>query len=763
MKRVRKIVTFMITLSMVLTSNGGVAYGLNIPQPIVKIADQNLKEELLKKCDENKDNEIDEEEIMHLDSLELSDSKIKSLDGIQNAVNMQSLNISFDNDEELDIDLSVLSKNTQLTSLSITGKNKINIVNLDSISNCSLLSLLNLTNCNISNLCMSSNLVSLNELTLNNCNLTDITPLSNLKSINTLNLANNRIEDVSALTNINSINKLDLSNNPIQNIKQIENINYINELNISNCGNNISKQDILSLFKIDITQLVEGQNREINISPDIIYFDKDSRVSKDDINLEVKNSDLAIINDNKSESNKYIINAKNSGETSLLVKFKNELTIERIISIEPINSDRELETKDRKNTILYEEYYESKALTDDGKLYNLCNGQAILLKENITEYINGCKATKFNQMPLYRIARDKDNIIWELNENEMSKLYEVNEEYGNIIKFNDQYLLTDKYILIDYRNNKIINKNIRQIMDVDNYNVEPLVASDNLDENDNGIIDMIAITNEGSLDLITSQDQEVVLDTAIKKNSNSYYREGNYIYFYYIKDNNCLYKLKNNIYDVNDKTITKIADNVDEIIFDYYVYKDGITYVLTDDMYKLCNEKIVDVIEYDTNEKPEGLDSNGILWLVSKEPDEQGYYGGFMKLCVERLIQYGYISTVGDVYTSSYQIKNDELNIKIDSENKLKFYDANILSNVICFSNDRDGRVFAAREDGSVWNVDATKATEIIKSDGTILQNSNVILDVASTSNTTGDSSNIVTLGVMLLTSLIIMKKKSIN
>ncbi|MGO0985070.1 cell wall-binding repeat-containing protein [Clostridioides difficile] len=204
--------------------------------------------------------------------------KIYNLDGIENFKNLEKLDCSSNNLENID-----LSENIKLKSIDISG-NK--ILNIDLKNN----SLINELNCDANKLTSldlknNKNLVSLfftsNELTeinlSNNKNLESLQFLNNnLKSIDlsnnpklqSLNCTNNKLESLDLSNNV-ILKKLSCSGNNLRelNIKGLVNLDYLgcakNKLQDLNVSTNINLRSLLcgnnSLTKIDISK-----NKELN-------------------------------------------------------------------------------------------------------------------------------------------------------------------------------------------------------------------------------------------------------------------------------------------------------------------------------------------------------------------------------------------------------------------------------------------------------------------------------------------------------------------
>ena len=151
-----------------------------------------------------------------------------------------------------------------------------NLTSLEGIEIFSNVYDINLSNNNIKDITPLTKLTSLSSINLANNNITDISAFSNMKtkSLYSLNLSNNKIKDVSALNEIIYENEwstlnLDISNNP--NIKGYEKLTNIWSLDISDCNikdvSNLKNCEKLKNLKIANTTGIKG----LDELPDGLY------------------------------------------------------------------------------------------------------------------------------------------------------------------------------------------------------------------------------------------------------------------------------------------------------------------------------------------------------------------------------------------------------------------------------------------------------------------------------------------------------------
>lgn len=159
---------------------------------------------------------------------------------------------------------------SNIKNLDLSNSNITSIEGIEIFENATTI---NLSNNKITNIEPLTKLNSLTSIDLSNNNITDISPFSNIKtkSLATIKLANNKIKDVSVLSNIQNESALylDISNN--QNVVGVEQINNISTLDISGCNiTDLSKlqgcEKLVSLKVANTPGIKEIQNLPENLN-----------------------------------------------------------------------------------------------------------------------------------------------------------------------------------------------------------------------------------------------------------------------------------------------------------------------------------------------------------------------------------------------------------------------------------------------------------------------------------------------------------------
>ena len=191
---------------------------------IIDIKDINLKrainEQLRKK---DLDADISKSELESLKRLNVHESNISNLDGLQYCINLISLHL----DGEKISDISPISKLTKLTYLYLDGDM---ISDISPISNLTNLVTLYLNRNKISDISPIANLKNLVQLHLDQNQISDISPISNLTNLTKLHLTENKISDISPISNLTNLNYLHLDFNKISNIRPLESLTKLKML-----------------------------------------------------------------------------------------------------------------------------------------------------------------------------------------------------------------------------------------------------------------------------------------------------------------------------------------------------------------------------------------------------------------------------------------------------------------------------------------------------------------------------------------------------
>lgn len=183
----------------------GQAYMEASNQQPLAFEDLNLEQELKSLLNKNDDESLTKEDLESLTDVPLAGKGIKSLQGLEYAVNVKTLDLSNNQIE----DIKPLGKLTKLTDLSLS-RNQLN------------------------DLSALAGLVNLNTLSISSNQITDLKPLAGLVNLWRLDAANNNIKDLAALSKLTNLLSLDLSSNQIYDLEPLRNLQRLSYLYLKN-------------------------------------------------------------------------------------------------------------------------------------------------------------------------------------------------------------------------------------------------------------------------------------------------------------------------------------------------------------------------------------------------------------------------------------------------------------------------------------------------------------------------------------------------
>lgn len=203
-------------------------------------------------------------------TLDISNSSIESIDGLQACTNVIELYINDNKISELDYlsglnNLSVLiADNNNISdvdllpaSLTYLNVSRNNLADIEGVQYTNNLEYLFADENNISNIDCLENKNRLKSLSLSTNSINDIAVLSGCTGLTYLNLSDNGITDVSSLNVLEKLRDLRLSNNTISNITLIPNVKYRN-LYLEN--NSISLSSISVFEALNMVYLPQKSN-----------------------------------------------------------------------------------------------------------------------------------------------------------------------------------------------------------------------------------------------------------------------------------------------------------------------------------------------------------------------------------------------------------------------------------------------------------------------------------------------------------------------
>ncbi len=191
---------------------------------------------------------LTKEHLKHLANLDIWNSNISNLTGLEHAIYLEDLNA----DENQISDLTPLSDLVHLHTLTLrenwisditplenlTTLHRLHLAvnqisDITSLENLTGLRWLDLEHNQIWDISILSNLTILEELRLTDNLITDITPLSNLTILHRLHLALNQISDITPLEKLMGLRWLNLTGNQIRDISVLSNLTILEDLRLT--------------------------------------------------------------------------------------------------------------------------------------------------------------------------------------------------------------------------------------------------------------------------------------------------------------------------------------------------------------------------------------------------------------------------------------------------------------------------------------------------------------------------------------------------
>ena len=286
---------FTVSLFFIASFRIAIAQAVHIPDSALRTA---LEVALEKKAGEN----ITQADMASLESLEVFESGVRDLTGLEFATNLTELRLGLNAISDvtplknltkllvLDLhrnrrvsDVTPLKNLTQLIWLSLRG-NRISdmsplthlteltylhigynrISKVPSLETLTKLTFLNLDANNIVDVSPLENLTTLVNLALDDNRIVDVSPLKNLTTLRFLNLNDNRIADTSPLKNLTNLTFIDLHGNAISDVSTLSALTKLTNLKLH--SNQISNMSALSALT-KLTKLDLHNNEIFDISP----------------------------------------------------------------------------------------------------------------------------------------------------------------------------------------------------------------------------------------------------------------------------------------------------------------------------------------------------------------------------------------------------------------------------------------------------------------------------------------------------------------
>ncbi len=180
---------------------------MSLGEEVVTFQDNNL-EQAIRDALNKPDGDITRADMETITNLDVSNSGIQYLSGLEYAVNLQTLSFAFNQVS----DISALANLTNMMFLYFYNNQVSNISVLANLTN---LWSLNFYNNQVSDISALAGLTNLRSLSFNNNQVKDISALGNLVNLQDLDFSDNQVIDISATANLTNLQNFIIKNNYI--------------------------------------------------------------------------------------------------------------------------------------------------------------------------------------------------------------------------------------------------------------------------------------------------------------------------------------------------------------------------------------------------------------------------------------------------------------------------------------------------------------------------------------------------------------------
>ncbi|MFP4977827.1 leucine-rich repeat domain-containing protein [Paenibacillus sp. CN-4] len=223
----KKYLAGLLVILVLCLSLPGQAYMEAFNQQPLAFEDINLEQAIKSLLNKNDEESITKEDLESLTDVPLSGKGIKSLQGLEYAVNVTKLSLS----RNQITDISPLSDAVNLTTLDLSGNQ---IEDIKPLRKLTKMTDLSLASNQINDLSPLAGLVNLSTLFISSNKITDLKPLAGLVKLRRLEAANNNIKDLAPLSKSTGLVTLNLTSNEIYDLEPLRNLQSLSYLYLKN-------------------------------------------------------------------------------------------------------------------------------------------------------------------------------------------------------------------------------------------------------------------------------------------------------------------------------------------------------------------------------------------------------------------------------------------------------------------------------------------------------------------------------------------------
>ena len=210
------------------------------PAKVVSIPDLNLAAAVREALNMSAGETFTTRSILNLVELDARNRGIKSLTGLEHAVNLKEVDLGGEyisgegsvNSNAIS-DFSPLEK---LTALDLILYRTYGLRDVSALANLTNLEGLDLTSTGVSDVSALARLTNLKWLSLNGTNVSDVSALANLTNLEGLNLGGTGVSDVSALAHLTNLESLNLGGTGVSDVSALANLTNLEWLDLGGTG-----------------------------------------------------------------------------------------------------------------------------------------------------------------------------------------------------------------------------------------------------------------------------------------------------------------------------------------------------------------------------------------------------------------------------------------------------------------------------------------------------------------------------------------------
>ena len=444
----------MLLVMALCISNVSYSSAADESNTVVEIPDKVLKAELLMVGDYNNDGELTKSEMLSV------------------------LELTINGEDGYTIDTTGLEYAKNLTSLTITNSN---LIDINFLSELKMLEFINLSNNSIKNTTALAELEYLDYVTLDNNQIeriptlkvenkhvvlslndnliSDIIPFEGESEAGSISmyLDGNKITDITPIAEWNTLGHISLEKNPVSVISP-----YITDKDISI---SLSSNDVVcteSLFNTmvqDSTEIAMTIGNKKSVFPDSVRrfmgvcVDGET-IDVDDITYEIENTEIAQLDGET-------IIAKTVGETKYYVKYG---AVEKCYKL--IVQDKEKQVTDTGIANTSMEILSgnvSSFLDEEQTLWGLNSKKSEEIKSNVISYIGKVVYGKNSTYWGNYYVLDNNKSLWECKKDSFEERYQSLELYKNVKDYTNRYALLENGEIYDLKFGATIAENVKKM------------------------------------------------------------------------------------------------------------------------------------------------------------------------------------------------------------------------------------------------------------------------------------------------------------